>query len=82
MTRASAAACVVPKFNAGRELGDAVRAGSIKAIHTYNPLFSFSIHSGDQNFFLYTYFFRTHPSSISSFIHYGIHLSLYLNIFM
>jgi hypothetical protein len=51
MTRASAAACVVPKFNAGRELGDAVRAGSIKAIHTYNPLFSFSIHSGDQSFF-------------------------------
>jgi hypothetical protein len=43
---------------------------------------SFSKRSGHQDSLLYTQFSRTHPSSISSSIHCGAHLSLYLNISM
>jgi hypothetical protein len=56
-----------------------------KTTRTYRPLYSSSIRSSQQDFLLYTQFFRTHPSSISSSIHsihYGTHLSLYLNISM
>jgi hypothetical protein len=45
-----------------------------KAIRTHDPLF----HSGHQDSLLYDHFSRTHLSSI----HYGTHLSLYLNISM
>jgi hypothetical protein len=48
------------------------------AIRTHRPLYLFFIYPSHQDFFLYTKFFRTHPSSI----YYGTHLSLCLNIFM
>ena len=38
MTRAGAAAGAVPKFNAGRDLGDAVRAGAVKSATAPNTL--------------------------------------------
>jgi hypothetical protein len=53
-----------------------------EAIRTDGPLYSSSIRPSQQDSFLYTQFSRTHPSSISSFIHCGTHLSLYLNISM
>jgi hypothetical protein len=56
-----------------------------KPIRTHGPLYSSSIRPSQQDSLLYTQFFRTHPSSISSsiyFIHCGTHLSLYLNISM
>jgi hypothetical protein len=53
-----------------------------KAIRIHDPLFLSSIHLGHQDSLLYIHFFRTHPSSISSSIYCGTHLSLYLNIFM
>jgi hypothetical protein len=56
-----------------------------KAICTHGPLYSSSIRPSQQDSLLYTQFSRTHPSSISSSIHsihYGTHLSLYLNISM
>jgi hypothetical protein len=49
------------------------------------PLYSSSICPSQRDSLLYTQFFRTHPSSISSSIHSihcGTHLSLYLNISM
>jgi hypothetical protein len=55
------------------------------ATRTYGSLYSSSIRPSQQDSFLYTHFFRTHPSSISSSIHSihcGTHLSLYLNISM
>jgi hypothetical protein len=56
-----------------------------KTIRTHEPLYSSSIHPSQQDSLLYTQFSRTHPSSISfsiHSIHYGTHLSLYLNISM
>jgi hypothetical protein len=53
-----------------------------KATRTHGPLYSSSIRPSQQDYLLYTQFNRTHPSSISSSIHYGTHLSLYLNISM
>jgi hypothetical protein len=53
-----------------------------QAIHTRGTLNSSSIHLSHQDSLLYSQFFRTHPSSISSSIYCGAHLSLYLNIFM
>jgi hypothetical protein len=53
-----------------------------KTIRTHPPSISFSILPGHQDSLLYTHFSRIHPSSISSSIHYGVHLSLYLNISM
>jgi hypothetical protein len=53
-----------------------------KVIRTYNPLFLFFIHLSHQDSLLYTYFSRTHSSSISFSIYCGAHLSLYLNITM
>jgi hypothetical protein len=50
------------------------------AIRTQDSLFSSSIHPGYQDSLLYTYFSCIHPSSISSSMHCGAHLSLYLNI--
>jgi hypothetical protein len=52
---------------------------------TNGPLYSSFIRPSQQDSLLYTQFSRTHPSSISSSIHsihYGTHLSLYLNISM
>jgi hypothetical protein len=52
---------------------------------TYGPLYSSSIRSSQQDSLFYTQFSRTHPSSISSSIHYihsGTYLSLYLNMYM
>jgi hypothetical protein len=57
----------------------------VTAIRTHGPLYSSSIRPSQQDSLLYTQFFCTHPSSISSYIHSihcGTHLSLYLNIFM
>jgi hypothetical protein len=54
-------------------------------IRTHVPLYSSSIRPSQQDSLLYIQFSRTHPSSISSFIHsihYETHLSLYLNISM
>jgi hypothetical protein len=51
---------------------------STKAIRTHDPLFLFSIHYVHQDSLIYTHFSRTHLSSI----HYGAHLSFYLNIFI
>jgi hypothetical protein len=51
-----------------------------KTTRTHGPLYSSSIRHSQQDSFLYTQFSRTHPSSISSSIHCGTHLSLYLNI--
>jgi hypothetical protein len=56
-----------------------------KIIRAHGPLYSSSIRPNQQDSLLYTQFSRTHPSSISSSIHsihYGTHLSLYLNISM
>jgi hypothetical protein len=56
-----------------------------KTTRTHRPLYSSSIRPSQQDFLLYTQFFCTHPSSISSSIHSihcGTHLSLYLNISM
>jgi hypothetical protein len=53
-----------------------------ETIRTHDPLFSSSIHPSHQDSLLYNHFSRTHPSSISSSIHCGVHLSLYLNISM
>jgi hypothetical protein len=53
--------------------------------YPHGPLYSSSIRPSQQDSLLYTQFFRTHPSSISSSIHSihcGTHLSLYLNISM
>jgi hypothetical protein len=49
-----------------------------KTTRTHGPLYSSSIRPSQQDSLLYTQFFRTHLSSISS----SIHLSLYLNISM
>jgi hypothetical protein len=40
-----------------------------KTTRTHGPLYSSSIRPGQQDSLLYTQFFRTHPSSISSYIH-------------
>jgi hypothetical protein len=56
-----------------------------KAIRIHGPLYSSSIRPSQQDSLLYTQFSHTHSSSISSSIHsihYGTHLSLYLNISM
>jgi hypothetical protein len=56
-----------------------------KTTRTHGPLYSSSIRPSQHDSLLYTQFSRTHPSSISSSIHsihYGTHLSLYLNISM
>jgi hypothetical protein len=53
-----------------------------KAIRTHDPLFSSFIYHDHQDSLLYTYFSRTHPSFISSSIHCGTYLSLYLNVSM
>jgi hypothetical protein len=58
---------------------------SCKTTRTYEPLYSFFIRPSQQDSLLYTQFSRTHPSSISSYIHSiycGTYLSLYLNISM
>jgi hypothetical protein len=58
---------------------------AVKAIRTHVPLYSSSTRPSQQDSLLYTQFSRTHPSSISSSIHYiycRTHLSLYLNISM
>jgi hypothetical protein len=52
-----------------------------KTTRTHGPLYSSSISPSQQDSLLYTQFSRTHSSSIHS-IHYGTHLSLYLNISM
>jgi hypothetical protein len=52
---------------------------------THGPLYSSSIRPRQQDSLLYTQFFRTHPSFISSSIHSihcGTHSSFYLNISM
>jgi hypothetical protein len=59
-----------------------VHSECANAIHTHDPLFSSYIHPGHQDSLLFIYFSRTHPSSIASSIHCGVHLSLYLNISM
>jgi hypothetical protein len=51
-----------------------------KTTRTHEPLYSSYICNSQQDSLLYTQFSRTHPSSISSSVHYGTHLSLYLNI--
>jgi hypothetical protein len=53
-----------------------------KAIHNHGTLNSSSKRPSHQDFLLYTQFSRTHLSFISSSIHCGVHLSLYLNISM
>jgi hypothetical protein len=42
--------------------------------YPHEPLYSSSIHLSHQNSLLYTQFFHTHPSSISSSIHCGAHM--------
>jgi hypothetical protein len=53
-----------------------------KTTRTRGTLNSSSKRSGHQDSLLYTQFSRIHPSSISSSIHCGAYLSLYLNISM